>query len=70
MKASPNPVQEAATRSSAQVPAPINGVSPTRPGRLWNVPPVEVAAGRVDLDFDGNLVISDSFNQRIRVVYR
>jgi len=37
-------VQETATRWSAQPPAPISGVSPTRPGSLPNTPPVEVAA--------------------------
>ena len=46
MKASPSPVQDTAIWSSAQVPAPMIGVSPTRPGRLLKVPPVEVAAAR------------------------
>ena len=45
MIASPSPVQETATlSSSAQVPAPISGESPTRPRRWPIVPPVEVAA--------------------------
>ena len=45
MIASPSPVQEIATvRSSAQVPAAISGESPTRPGCLPSIPPVEVAA--------------------------
>ena len=45
MIASPSPVQEiAAVASSAQVPAAISGESPTRPGCLPALPPVEVAA--------------------------
>ena len=45
MIASPSPVQEIATvASSAQVPAAISGESPTRPGCLRRLPPVEVAA--------------------------
>ena len=45
MIASPSPVQEiAAVASSAQVPQAISGESPTRPGCLPSVPPVEVAA--------------------------
>ena len=45
MIASPSPVQEIATvRSSAHVPAAISGESPTRPGCLPSIPPVEVAA--------------------------
>ena len=42
--ASPWPVHDTATRRSAQVPAPITGESPTRPGRWPWRPPVEVAA--------------------------
>ncbi len=38
------PVQETATPWSAQLPDPIRGLSPTRPGALPRVPPVEVAA--------------------------
>jgi hypothetical protein len=45
MKASPWPVVETAQpASSAYVPAPISGESPTRPRRLSTVPPVLVAA--------------------------
>ena len=45
MIASPSPVHEhAPSASSANVPAPISGESPTRPGRLPVVPPVDVAA--------------------------
>ena len=45
MIASPSPVQEiAAVASSAHVPAAMIGESPTRPGCLPLVPPVEVAA--------------------------
>ena len=41
----PEPVVETAQlRSSAYVPAPMTGESPTRPDRLPAVPPVEVAA--------------------------
>ena len=45
MIASPSPVQEiAAVASSAHVPAATSGESPTRPGCLPLLPPVEVAA--------------------------
>ena len=45
MMPSPSPVQEIATvASSAQVPTAISDESPTRPGCLRLVPPVEVAA--------------------------
>jgi hypothetical protein len=45
MIASPSPVQEMATVvSSAHVPAAISDESPTRPGCLRLVPPVDVAA--------------------------
>jgi hypothetical protein len=47
MMCSPVPVKEIATWSSAQVPGPIIGVSPTRPSIFMNVPPVEVAAASV-----------------------
>ena len=43
-KYSPWPVQLTATVWSAQQPAPMMGVSPTRPGILPNTPPVEVQA--------------------------
>jgi hypothetical protein len=46
-KISPIPVAEiAAVWSSAQVPAPGIGLSPTRPGSWLVSPPVEVAAAR------------------------
>ena len=44
MNASPTPVHEIPTRSSAQVPAPIIGVSPILPSGFPVIPPVEVAA--------------------------
>src|SRR5271169_5177665 len=41
--ASPHPVTETPpTELSAYVPAPMIGESPTRPGYLFNVPPVDV----------------------------
>ena len=47
MNASPTPVAEMATVvSSAHVPAPTMALSPTRPGGLPAMPPVEVAAAR------------------------
>ncbi len=47
MNASPTPVADTATvPSSAQVPAPIMALSPTRPGGLPSRPPVDVAAAR------------------------
>ena len=55
MNASPSPVQDTATRRSAQVPAPISGVSPTRPGGCPRIPPVEVAAA--SKRYDGRLVL-------------
>lgn len=48
MNISPCPVAETAQVAlSANVPAPITGVSPTRPGGLAVMPPVEVAAARL-----------------------
>ena len=47
MNASPSPVADTAqTPSSAQVPAPGSGASPTRPGIWPFMPPVDVAAAR------------------------
>ena len=47
MKYSPWPVADTAQQSSAAyVPAPMIGVSPTRPARLPVMPPVDVAAAR------------------------
>ena len=48
MKNSPCPVPEIAQVAlSANVPAPISGLSPTRPGSFAVIPPVEVAAATV-----------------------
>jgi hypothetical protein len=48
MMASPSPVQETPpTELSAYVPHPIRALSPTRPGALPAVPPVDVAAAMV-----------------------
>src|SRR5947208_4161174 len=50
MKYSPVPLHETATDSfSAYVPAPMIGESPTRPNRLFVVPPVDVPAARLPL---------------------
>src|SRR5690242_8282918 len=47
MKYSPTPVEETAQdRLDAYVPAPITGESPTRPGSLPCIPPVDVPAAR------------------------
>ena len=55
MIASPSPVQEiAAVASSAHVPAAISGESPTRPGCLPLMPPVEVAAATPPLRVAGD----------------
>jgi len=48
MIASPLPVQDAPPSVlSAYVPHPMSALSPTRPGRLPTMPPVEVAAATV-----------------------
>ncbi len=45
MKASPSPVDEMATTPSrAYTPAPMMGLSPTRPSAWPVIPPVDVAA--------------------------
>src|SRR5919198_931427 len=48
MIASPSPVHDTPpSELSAYVPHPISAVSPTRPGRLPTIPPVDVAAATV-----------------------
>src|SRR5437867_8898208 len=48
MIASPSPVHDTPpSELSAYVPQPISALSPTRPGRLPSVPPVDVAAATV-----------------------
>ena len=50
MNASPTPVHDTATLSSAQVPAPMIGVSPILPSGFPVIPPVLVAAASTPLE--------------------
>ena len=53
MKYSPSPVPEVPTVSSAQVPAPMIGVSPTRPPKLVVDTTCRRSSGNVTVHIDG-----------------